>query len=175
MTDSNNQTNDNHKTICFAYFGDGAFIGWYSDSFGTLTSNQPKLYSYSKNQIAVVKGNFIYILSKIKKHDDLSENKESSNVIDDILSVNRKDLSKYKDVELRIVECPYYDGVNPDFDEEKYNEWVTECKAENNGKVIYSKCPKELDSWIYADYSKVKEWANTEPTNFIEVVTSTKD
>lgn len=173
MTDSNKEIN--HKTICFAYFGDGVFIGWYSDSFGTITSNRPKLYTYSTNQIATVKGNFIYGLSKIKKRDDLSAKKESDNVVDAILDINRKDLSQYTNIELRIVECPYYDGVNPNYDEEKYKEWKEDYKAKNNGNIRYADCPKELESWIYADGTKVREWAEKEPTEFIEVVTSTVD
>ena len=35
------------KTVCFEYFADGNFLGWYSDSFGTITKNQPKLYGYT--------------------------------------------------------------------------------------------------------------------------------
>ena len=173
MTNSNQDKSN--KTIGFAYFGDGVFIGWYSDSFGTITSNRPKLYNYSTNQIATVKGNFIYGLSQIKKNDDSSEKKEADNVVDAILHINRKDLSQYKNVELRIVECPYYDGVNPNYDEEKYKEWKEDYKAKNNGNIRYSDCPKELESWIYADKTKVREWAEKEPTEFIEVVTSTED
>lgn len=173
MTNSNQDKSN--KTIGFAYFGDGVFIGWYSDSFGTITSNRPKLYNYSTNQIATVKGNFIYGLSQIKKNDDSSEKKEADNVVDAILHINRKDLRQYKNVELRIVECPYYDGVNPNYDEEKYKEWKEDYKAKNNGNIRYADCPKELESWIYADRTKVREWAEKEPTEFIEAVTSTED
>ncbi len=173
MTNSNQDKSN--KTIGFAYFGDGVFIGWYSDSFGTITSNRPKLYNYSTNQIATVKGNFIYGLSQIKKNYGSSEKKEADNVVDAILHINRKDLSQYKNVELRIVECPYYDGVNPNYDEEKYKEWKEDYKAKNNGNIRYADCPKELESWIYADRTKVREWAEKEPTEFIEVVTSTED
>lgn len=28
------------------------------------------------------------------------------------------------------------------------------------------------DNWIYADFSKVKEWAENEPTEFIEIIKS---
>lgn len=175
MNDSNKEIN--HKTICFAYFGDGIFIGWYSDSFGTITSNRPKLYTYSKNQITTVKGNFIYGLSQIKERSDFVQITGSSNLalLDNGINKNRKDLSQYKDVELRIVECPYYDGVNPNYDEEKYKEWKEDYKAKNNGNIRYADCPKELESWIYADRTKVREWAEKEPTEFIEVVTSTED
>mgnify|MGYP000861918923 FL=1 len=173
MTNSNQDKSN--KTIGFAYFGDGVFIGWYSDSFGTITSNRPKLYTYSANQIATVKGNFIYGLSQIQKRNTPSENKEADNVVDAILNVNRKDLSQYKNVELRIVECPYYDGVNPNYNEEKYKEWKEDYKAKNNGNIRYADCPKELESWIYADKTKVREWAEKEPTEFIEVVTSIEE
>ena len=29
----------------------------------------------------------------------------------------------------------------------------------------------KCDNWIYADYSKVKEWAKNEPTEFIGTIT----
>lgn len=175
MTDSNKEIN--HKTICFAYFDDGAFIGWYSDSFGTITTNRPKLYTYSKNQIATVKGNFIYGLSLIKERSDFAKitGNVALDILDEGLNENREILSQYKNIELRIVECPYYDGANPDFDEEKYEEWKEGYKTNNNGDIRYVDCPKEFDNWIYADKTKVKEWAKKEPTKFIEVVTSIAD
>ena len=36
-------TNTNRKSICFAYFADGKFIGWYGGTFGPVSKipNEP--------------------------------------------------------------------------------------------------------------------------------------
>ena len=54
---------ENKKAICFAYFCDGKFIGWYSDTFGTVTENRPKIYRYSSEMLETIKNNLNYSLS----------------------------------------------------------------------------------------------------------------
>lgn len=146
---------DKRKRVCFAYYSGNKFLGWYSDSFGTVTKNSPKIYGYSKEQIAVIRKN----LSSKLKDKSFSEVLSKINPIAGKLVENSKERDKNilsnKDIYLRIIECPYYDGPNPEFNREDYKK-----DPEN-----YS-----IESWIYADYSKVKEWASKEPDIFIDYI-----
>lgn len=185
---------DKKKTICFAYFGDGKFIGWYSDTFGTVTKNSPKLYGYSSERLETIKNNLNYSLSKLKAKSELAQKTGLAGlaILDAGINSNREDLSQYTNVELRVVECPHYDGPNPDFDKVAYNKLVDERKEKMAKEGIYdivapSKARTDAidefntrnpwpkcDNWIYADYSLVKKWALNEPTEFLGVLISDK-
>ena len=146
------------KTICFAYYGDGKFLGWYADTLGSLRPNSPKLYGNSQRQIDVITKNFKGKIAKLKTDYQLSNPNELFQSVNDSLNSDNLLLSQYGKIELRVVECPYYDGENPNFDIQDYREWLkTAIKGDNY----------HTDSWIYADYTKVKEWASTEPTDFL--------
>lgn len=185
------------KTICFAYFADGKFIGWHSDTFGTITLSSPKIYGYSERQVDIVRKNFIH---KVNKAKGLQEDDFLSKVSKVITSVNpiagalmieeKSPLSQYNEIELRIVECPIYDGPNPDFNEQAYDKLMEERKQKmtEEGVLAIPAPSKErteavrlfdekygkvkCDNWIYADYKQVKEWAIKEPTVFIETIKS---
>jgi hypothetical protein len=182
--------------VCFAYFANGKFIGWYSDTFGTITKNEPKIYGYSEEQLETIKINFS---AKVKRSKDGSDDflsqvarmisplNEKAGSMMTIHSLTEKaKLEEYQDVELRVVECPEYSGPNPDFDEKEYKERVAERHTkmkdfgvfETSGKErieiierfddIFGKL--ELNNWVYPDCDKVREWASTEPTEFIDVI-----
>ena len=151
------------KTICFAYYGDGKFMGWYSDSFGTITENKPKLYSYSPEQVDIIRKNFQHKLKKEKSN--LGEHIAPLKILDNSLAYDSSILSQYENVELRIVECPVYEGKNPNFDEERHKNWRA-----YNRKPFYE---PGNEHYIYADYALVKAWASEEPTVFIETIFNT--
>jgi len=152
------------KTICFAYFGDGKFIGWYSDSFGTITKQYPKIYSHSEEQVKVVRNNFEYKLSKFQEDPNFRKFNPGLAVLDSSLVGDAKELSQYSAIELRIVECPIYDGPNPNFDKERHKNWRAYDR-----KPMFE--PENRD-WIYADSELVKTWALQEPTEFMDVVST---
>jgi hypothetical protein len=154
------------KCICFAYFGDGKFLGWYADSFGSIRKDSPKIYGDSKEQIETIIKNFNYKLSKIKEQSKIDlHNSLGSALLNNSLNSDSNELFKYKEIELRIVECPIYDGPNPDFDREAHKKWLYESDRQNGDKY-------HIPSWIYANYTKVKEWALNEPTEFLSIIKS---
>ncbi len=177
------------KSICFAYFADGKFIGWYADSFGSIRKDSPKLYSNTELQIQTITNNFRLKLDKIGKTSNLGSLVNGLDILDNSINQDKSTLSQYKEIKLRIVECSEYDGMNPDFDKSKYEEEIAEHKQlmtdagifdihapskERTDAVnsFHEKHPRpKCDNWIYADYSKVKEWAKNEPTEFIGKIT----
>jgi hypothetical protein len=189
---------ESRKTICFAYFADNKFIGWYSDTFGTITKNSPKLYGNSEEQLETISKNFRHKVQKAKGliEDDLRS--FAAKIIEPlnpeagaIMKESKSPLAEYDYVELRVVECPIYDGPNPDFDKEAYKKLTDEReerwkKFEKDKNLSSGFSFKRMEaaeefektdprpyrnSWIYADYAKVKEWANNEPTEFLETIT----
>ena len=176
---------EKRKSICFAYFGDGKFLGWYADSFGSIRESSPKIYGNSKEQIETITKNFNYKLSKIDGEYTLSKRHPAFGLIDNSLEGDSKILYPCKRVELKIVECPIYDGPNPDFDKDSYDKLREKRRMLMEDEGIFNipapsiertlaisefderhPMPKK-NSWIYADYDKVKEWAKNEPTEFI--------
>ena len=134
------------KSVCYAYYGDGKFLGWYADSFGSVRPNSPKVYGDTEKQREVITKNFRNKLSKLNEKSELDlRNPLGSTLLNNGLNKDKDELSKFLNVELRVVECPEYDGP-----------------GDKRGE------------WIYADYAKVKEWASTEPTEFLDVVKNEK-
>lgn len=180
------------KNICFAYYGDDKFLGWYGDSFGSIVKSSPKIYRNSKEQLEVISKNFNYKLRKLREKSQLGLIDIRLGIIDSGVNEDKDILSNYEDVELRLVECPEYDGTNPDFNrgeyETKYEEQTVLLKAFlsendidwNDGPSLlrsnlvdkfYTTNPRvKCDNWIYADYDKVREWASVEPTEFLDVI-----
>ena len=100
------------KKICYAYYGDGKFLGWYADSFGSIRPNSPKIYSNSEIQNQIITKNFRYKIDKIKEKSDMAGRNArliGLKVLDDSLNKDSSNLSQYKQIELRSVECPYED------------------------------------------------------------------
>lgn len=151
------------KAVCCAYFGDGKFLGWYADSCGSIRSKGPKIYGYSPEQMATITENFRYKVNKLDKKSDLGSIVPGLTLLDRSWDNDSKILSQYQTVELRVVECPEYDGPNPDFDKVRHENWTAYDR-----KPFYEPCNP---NWIYADYTKVNEWAEQEPTEFLEVIT----
>lgn len=179
------------KTICFAYYGDGHFIGWYSDSFGSITKNSPKLYGESEEQIEIVAKNFRYKIEQLHKDADWKlNNPVGEALLNAGQNADKRDLRQYKQVELRVVECPEYDGANPDYDKADFKSWSEKRRQkleETEIPLLPSPSPERtfamkifdqvygeypVKSWIYADYTKVKEWAAQEPTKFLKTINS---
>lgn len=186
------------KSVCFAYFGDNQFLGWYADTFGSVRTS-PKVYGNSESQLQTITKNFRnkltnvrtdsknYMVEVVRRH-----NAVGGAILDIGLSGDAKLLSQYTNVELRVVECPYYDGPNPDFDKEAWEVESTHRRAvfnkelaeygatETSGKErgdfirAFDERHPELnirpETWVYCDYSKVKEWAKDEPTEFLSVI-----
>jgi hypothetical protein len=50
-----NTAENTPKCICFAYFKDGIFKGWHSDTFGTVTRTEPKIYRTNSQGFNIVK------------------------------------------------------------------------------------------------------------------------
>ncbi len=183
------QTQKALKSICFAYFADGKFIGWYADTFGSIREC-PKVYPDTIEQIDIITKNFRYKLSQISNTSELSKipTCEMLEPLDAKINKDSADLSQYKEVELRIVECPEYEGVNPNFNMSKYNEerLLHKQLMANEGifnipspskerteavQTFIEKYPRPKgDSWIHADYHKVAKWAEKEPTEFIATI-----
>jgi hypothetical protein len=100
-----------------------------------------------------------------------------------------EELLRGKKVELRVVECPEYDGPNPDFNEEEYKQLrrihlqemkdagifnipapsVERSKAIDEFEILHP-MPK-ANNWIYPDPEKVKSWAANEPKEFVKILT----
>lgn len=177
-----------NKSIAFAYYADNKFIGWYADSFGSIR-DCPKLYSNLEKMRPIITKNISYKLKKINE-SSFNEAKEKVTGLGAALglaSFDSEELLRGKNVELRAVECPEYDGPNPNFDRESYQAIVAEQKAKMIEEGIYdipaskertdrvdefrTRFPSpKCDNWTYCDYAKVKEWAKTEPSEFIEVI-----
>jgi hypothetical protein len=200
-----------NKSICFAYYADGSFIGWYADSFGSVRPT-PKIYSDSIKQIEIISSNFRNKIKRISEEsvsdvmDKFRAEEGSLLALEETDEIIRKknalgistlakyaihdseDLLRGKNIELRIVECPEYDGINPDFDKEAYDKLAAEYRKRMEEAGIFdipapsierldaikkfeSENPRPIrNSWIYADFNKVKAWAANEPTEFIGTI-----
>lgn len=112
-----------------------------------------------------------------------------------LLRFSNEETFRGKNVELKAVECPIYDGPNPDFDEE-IAQVIRDAEKiamkeffKKNGydydnlqfsqeridlvdrfHVVYGHY--RMKNWIYADYNEAKEWAINEPTEFLETIKS---
>lgn len=170
-----------NNSICFAYYADGKFIGWYGDTSGTVSST-PKLYQNTPKQIDVVQKNVKRKLDVINS-TSFNEQKDLVSGLESLslLRFSSEDLLRGKNIELKIVKCPFYDGPNPDFNEEEYdNKVAAERQRMVNAGIFdipapsiersraidewYKENPRiKCDNWIYADYNKVREWAKEEP------------
>ena len=184
------------ECVCFAYFVDDLFIGWYSDSFGTI-GKQPKIYGNSKEQLSTVKTNFDYKMQRINETSFSSElakipndGKEHVEVLRLIIFQDEKAL-KGRNVELRMVVCPVYDGPNLDFDREAWKkviEYQIELKRSLGIYDIPAGTMKRMQAlqsfekenpepkyngWIYADSALSASWAAIEPTKFVKVFKGT--
>jgi hypothetical protein len=176
-----------NNSICFAYYMDGKWGGWYGGTFGSVSS-VPKVYCNTEKQIEIVVGNFTY---KMKSIEESSFEKEKGKVEGlatlSLLRFDTEELLRGKEVELRIVTCPVYDGPNPDFDKDKYKKEVDDRfqllvaegiddipgGSERTARVkeFTTRHPRPVsDSWIYADYNEIIAWSKVEPTEFVKVI-----
>lgn len=176
------------KSICFAYYADGKWIGWYGGTAGSVSST-PKVYSSLESMRPVITKN---LTSKLKRIAESSFEEEKDRVTGlaalGLLIFDGEEQLRGKEIELKVVECPEYDGPNPDFDKvahdiawkKAHKEFEEAAKELPEGpsleRLTFVKRwreehpePKSND-WIYADYQKVREWAKEEPTVFIETI-----
>ena len=145
-----------NKSYGFAYYADGKWLGWYGGTFGTV-SKTPKLYNDLDRVRPVLEKNLAHKLTKIKE----STFEEARQTVKGLAALSLayydgEELLRGKEVELRAVECPHYDGPNPDFDRQK---WEDDYR---NGRTA-----EKPNNWVYADYAKVTEWAAQEPQEFV--------
>lgn len=160
------------KSIAFAYFVNGEFVGWYADTFGSVR-DCPKLYRYKEKQLEVIRNNFQKKMKRINEEtfEEARAKVKGLQAISLAVFDSAELLAGKGRVELRIVETPFYEGPNPDFHEETYEkelaEW-TNAGCPGNFWEDYSSQPKE--TWIYADMSNVKMWAKQAPTEFKETL-----
>jgi len=181
---------ETRNTLCFAYFGDGQFLGWYADTFGSIRKS-PKLYCESKHQLETIETNFKYKLEKTKTGESLGivktvrdHNVVAAALIDVGTKGDAAILSKYDVVELRHVVSPIYDGPDPTFDKaacdikralrwdlfvaEGINDLPYGDERNKRAREFESRHPRiKSQNWVSADQDKVKEWAANEPTEFI--------
>ena len=57
-----------HKSVCFAYYADGKWIGWYGGTFGSV-SDSPKVYGSYEGMYDTIQKN---LTSKIRKINSTS-------------------------------------------------------------------------------------------------------
>lgn len=185
------------KSHCYAYYADGKFIGWYADTFGSVRTC-PKLYSGDVEvQSAIVKQSFSGKIRTINKTSF-----EEAKGLPEYQGLGAIALARFdseeklrgKQIELRVVECPIYDGPDPDFSKEIMDA-LRETQKEQMKKFFkqfgrdYDNFPAskervelvdrfhrmygdlKCNNWIYADYEQVREWAKDEPTEFVAIVT----
>lgn len=187
------------KCLAFAYYADGVFIGWYGDTFGSV-SKTPKLYVYSEEQLDILRDNLAHKLERMNSTTfEEAKEKVSGLAALSLLTFSNEDQLRGKQVELRLVESPFYDGPNPDFDSDAYSKEVekhnvlfkqylfkqyltenakdpatllgpTQEKFELLDKFKEENPFPKCDNWLYADYSLLKEWAANEPTEFLGVL-----
>ena len=176
------------KAICFAYYADGEFIGWYADSFGSCR-NYPKLYDNTQEQIQTIYANFMRKMVAINTSTFAVEKEKVTGLAALGLAIyDSEDKLRGKHVELRVVECPEYYGPDPDFDKEAYNKLMYERRNKMKQAGIFNipgpsierrKAVErfnatypypEANSWIYADVEKVKAWAVNEPKEYIKIL-----
>lgn len=191
-----------NKRVCLAYYADGKWIGWYADSFGSCRKF-PKIYGYTEPQMDIVRKNLRYKIKEInaesykQNHEKFMEKqknnelgpKESIHQVMKLALHDSENILAGKNVELKVVECPIYDGPNPDFSREAYTKDRLEYEALMKDAGIFdtpapskertdairefeTKHPRPIpDSWIYGDRDKIQEWANIEPSEFLETIT----
>ncbi len=187
------QTQTAAQSVCFAYFGDGQFLGWYADTFGSIRPQSPKVYSSLESMRERIEHNFKYKVQCLRDKTSNpaadfigTQNPVGGALIAKGLSYDETILEKYTDLELRAVACPYYDGPKLDFDQAAYETAVDmyKTKVQASGildlpvgvertvrlKAFNDHTPQpKCDNWTYVDYVLVKEWAANEPTEFLEI------
>lgn len=193
------QNNLEGKSIGFAYYTDGKFIGWYADTAGSVRKKYPKVYNYSEKQLDTIKSNITYKIKKIQESSgavELAKAEGIGEALSTLIYDSEELLRDAKTIELKIVECPEYDGPNKDFYREisnnfkdmhtkQYHVW---CKVygldpgieegtrfgialiENYKRYEKTYPNPNPNTWIYADRQKVMEWALIEPINPVDFV-----
>jgi len=185
------------NNIAFAYFANNIFIGWYADSFGSI-GKTPKLYGNTERQVDTIIKNFRHKLKAIKKSTFEVELDRAKSVGQCLATAiyDSEQMLRDADVELRIVQTPFYDGPDPRFSKKidkkfrkyeikLYHAWCKEKRLDpgippktflgiglvDNYKVFNKIYPSRgSKNWIYMEYAQVKVWAVKEPTEFLRII-----
>lgn len=97
--------------ICFAYYVDDRFVGWYADTFGSVRKT-PKVYPNTQEQRDIIERNFRLKIQAIRtstfekereriRHDGIG-GVFALQMFDSAKVLNKGDI-----VELKIVRCPF--------------------------------------------------------------------
>jgi len=95
--------------ICFAHYGDGEFIGFHADTYGTISKEYPKIYENSERQIEIIETNYKTRINSMRLMREKQRN-------------YKHELSKYKDIELKVVLCEGLNDIYPT--KEQIDKWL---------------------------------------------------
>lgn len=127
---------ENKQKIVFGCFVNGEFKGWRQDTFGTLRTNWAKIYTYSPEQVEIIKKNtrqeltnsgtrlmkFLFGGEMNAIAIDMEGQPLDENVIIDQISKQEQEKRSWGNFELRVYEIP--------FTMDEYEEW--KMQAFNN-------------------------------------------
>lgn len=131
---------DQKKAVAFAYFSGKYFIGWYADTFGSVR-DWPKIYRNSDSQLEVIERNFNNKLDKIETSSFDEAKKTTFGLAAIGLAIyDSENKLRGKDIELRVVEVPFYDPEKDD------------------------------KAWLSLDREQVRVWASKKPNKFLKVI-----
>lgn len=96
-----------NQSIVFAIWKDNTLIGFRSDTFNTITDNQPKIYTYSKEQIDTVLEGIKQTLNRVGTSfaKIIKESGIETNVEGDLIkhiSEHERNLIELKEFEVRV-------------------------------------------------------------------------
>jgi hypothetical protein len=107
----------NKKNVIFGYFVNNEFMGARSDSFGHISKQFPKIYTYSPEQVEIIKKNVKEELSHSGSGFlDLLFGKDEE--ITQELKASEDEKRKWGEFEIRVIEFPisreeWYDMCTP--------------------------------------------------------------
>lgn len=122
--------------MALAYFKDNVLIGFYSDSFGTIAKDFPKIYTYSESQLDTIKTNVEYTLKKVR--ENITEN--TGDIIAKVnpvggallsagLSSHHNKIKELNEFELRALPCPGYIGEDWIYPKDEIIKWKSMVTA----------------------------------------------
>lgn len=112
------------KNIAFAYYKDDRLVGFYSDSFGTI-SDYPKIYPGTLDQVDVIVRNIIFSI-RCAQHPEIENIGDilNSEVVSSTLTMFYEKIQDLRSFELLIYPCVAYgEETNWVYPEEDIEDW----------------------------------------------------